>query len=148
MTHQTGSVLETVKQWFHELWEEADTAAINALSNSGTTMQGAISELAAPQNYGEVVTALNDLPKNIHFEYAYPVEQGEWVAVKLIVQAQSAATGDDVRFTGQIIARVKEAIVTELIATIDYMKMFEQLGQLPEDSLPICLTGEQLIWAQ
>ena len=55
---------------------------------------------------------------------------------------------DHQAFTGQIIARVKEAIVTELIATIDYMKMFEQLGQLPEDSLPICLTGEQLIWAQ
>ncbi|MDE4131577.1 nuclear transport factor 2 family protein [Phaeobacter sp. QD34_3] len=149
MTTPPSRNLEIVKHWFHELWEEADTAAIQALAQSGTKMHGPISDLGTPHSdYGEVVRALNNLLQNIVFEYANPIEQGEWIAFQLIVNADSVATGQSLRFSGHISARVTDGQVAEIFSTMDYMTMFEKLGQLPEESLPICLTGERLIWAK
>lgn len=144
---QSGN-LEVVKQWFHDLWERADAAAINALSQSDTVIHGAITDLGATRNdYSDMVMALNGLLNNITFEYITPLEQGDLVAAQLLVRAQAPRSNTPIRFSGQFIARVTEGKLAEITATIDYMKMFEQLGQIPEESLAICLTGERLVWA-
>ncbi|MEL0435672.1 ester cyclase [Phycobacter sp. K97] len=140
--------LDVVKQWFNTLWEQADIAAIKNLSCTGITIEGQITAISgSPEDYGDMVMALNRLLVNISFAYESPVEAGDLVAAKLLVSAQSATTLQDVHFSGHFIARVEEGKVAEVSASMDYMKMFEQLGQIPEDALAICLTGERLRWS-
>lgn len=140
--------LDIAKQWFNTLWEQADIEAIKDLSRSDIIIQGQITALSGSRHdYGDMVMALNGLLDNITFEYESPVEAGDAVAAKLLVSAQSATTLQDVHFSGHFIARIKEGKVAEVSASMDHMTMFEQLGQLPEDALAICLTGERLVWS-
>ncbi len=148
MPTSTSRNLEIVKQWFDTLWGQADIAAINSLPHSDITIEGQITALGGSRNdYGEMVMALTRLLHNITFDYESPIMSGDLVAAKLLVSAKSAETQQDVHFSGHFIVEVKDGNVTKVSASMDYMKMFEQLGQLPEDALAICLTGESLIWA-
>ncbi|WP_192966774.1 ester cyclase [Phycobacter azelaicus] len=147
MSDFPSSNFDVVKQWFNTLWEKADIAAIQDLAQTDISIEGQITALGGSrQDYADMVMTLNRLLDNISFEYEHVMECGELVAAKLLVRAQSAVTKSDIRFSGHFIARVEDGKLTELSSTIDYMKMFEQLGQLPEESLAICLTGERLVW--
>ncbi len=44
-------------------------------------------------------------------------------------------------------ARFKGGKMVEAYNQFDFISLFEQLGQLPQDTLPICMTGQQLDWA-
>ena len=48
---------------------------------------------------------------------------------------------------GLMLARVKSGQFIEMTTKFDAFTLFEQLGQLPEDTLPVCMTGQQLSWA-
>ena len=93
------------------------------------------------------MAALSNLLHNITLDYAEEIEQGERVAARLIVRAQQPVTERPISFSGHFIARVVNGRMCEINVTMDYMKMFEQLGQLPEEPLAICLTGARLVWA-
>lgn len=74
------------------------------------------------------------------------IDSGEWVAATTIIEATSKGSELPLLIRGQLIAKVKNQKIVEWHSSTDYLSLFEQLGQIPKDALPILTTGAKLMW--
>lgn len=131
--------------WFDEVWCNGNLDAVGEVMTSGTVISGAVSALAVPnEDYAEVVAAIRNLLGPIRVSFTHAMETEDWVSVRLLVTTSAPEEETPFEVSGQIMARVVDDKIVELHSNIDYLRMFEMLGQLPPDAMAICMTGERL----
>ncbi|SLN39362.1 SnoaL-like polyketide cyclase [Falsiruegeria litorea R37] len=139
---------ELLKEWYDRVWVHGDLEAIDQFFDPDTMAEGIIPEMqVGVDDFRDLVTAFRFHVGDIDVKLPKTVENGDWVAAMLHVHTSRADNGAPIEVTGQVMARFKDDKVVEAYNQFDFISLFEQLGQLPEDTLPICMTGQQLSWA-
>ena len=139
---------ELLKEWYDRVWVHGDLEAIDQFFDPDTMAEGIIPEMqVGVDDFRDLVTAFRYHVGDIDVKLPKTVENGDWVAAMLHVHTSRADNGAPIEVTGQVMARFKDDKVVEAYNQFDFISLFEQLGQLPEDTLPICMTGQQLAWA-
>mgnify|MGYP001040112928 CR=1 FL=1 len=76
------------------------------------------------------------------------IEDGDLAMARVKVTARDRSLSPESGLAVNLLVRVHNGRFVEFYSNFDYLQMFEQLGQIPEDTLPICLTGERLVWVE
>ena len=92
----------------------------------------------------EIVTTLRGKVDTINIELRNVVENGEWVSAIVIATATEKNHGRPVEIFGHITARVANNRFSECFNQMDFLSFFEQIGQLPPNSLEVLLVGQHM----
>lgn len=139
---------QLLKEWYDQVWVHGDLEAIDRFFDPSAMAEGIIPEMqVGPDDFRELVMAFRHHVGDIKVELPKTIEDEEWVSAILHVHTSRADNGAPIEVTGQVMARFAEGKLVEAYNQFDFISLFEQLGQLPEDSLPICMTGQKLEWA-
>ncbi|MFW8592920.1 ester cyclase [Cribrihabitans neustonicus] len=144
----TNSKAELLQNWYDRAWRDGDLSAIDETFLPGTSASGVVPSLQLSRaDFEAFLDALRNLMRNIKVTIVQSMEQGDWLAARLLLSGESAGTGVPVSATGQVMLQFRGGKIAATYGQLDYFTLFEQLGQLPADALPICLTGQRLDWA-
>lgn len=137
--------VELLESWFQRVWIDADLDAIDEFFSDDAEAKGLLPEMRlGPQDYRDFVPLVLALVEDLNVELVNSTENDEWIQSLYKVTARSTVSSAPIVVLGQVSVRVKDGKFTEAYNCFDFMGMFEQLGQLPEQSLAICLTGGTL----
>jgi hypothetical protein len=139
---------EILQLWYDEVWTKGNLKAIDELLGEETEAQGIIPSLGIQrQDYADLVIAIRALLGPIKVTLSQTLEEGDWLAARYLADTENPGTGEPVQVSGQVMARFSKGQIVESYYLFDFFSLFQQLGQLPPDSLPVCLTGQRLDWA-
>lgn len=139
---------ELLREWYDQVWVQGNLDAIDQFFDPGAMAEGIIPEMqVGPEDFREMVIAFRHHVGEIKIDIPNMIENDEWVASILHVHTSRADNGAPIEVTGQVMVRFKDNKLVEAYNQFDFISLFEQLGQLPEDTLPICMTGQRLEWA-
>ncbi|AXT34009.1 nuclear transport factor 2 family protein [Phaeobacter sp. LSS9] len=138
---------ERLFQWFHDVWVGQNLDLVEPMFHPNLEVNGPLhGAVAIAADYREVVGTLHNIFHDLDLTLTHALDDGDYVAIRVRVQGYGRAD-EPLDYFGQLIVRMQDGQIREFLSNFDYMTMFEQLGQLPPDCLPICMTGERLIWA-
>lgn len=139
---------DLLRNWFAEVWENGKTDVIDQYFAPETMAQGLIPEMqVGADDFKDLVTAFRHVLGDIKVELPKILEDGDWVSAIVHLKTTRADNGAPLQATGSVIARVRDNRVVEVYNQFDFISLFEQLGQFPKDTLPVCMTGQRLDWA-
>lgn len=139
---------EILRSWYSEVWENGNTEAIDQFFAPETMAEGLIPEMQVGANdFRDLVTAFRHVLGDIKVDLPKIIENGDWVSAILHVQTCRADNGAPLEVTGQVMARFKDNKMVEAYNHFDFISFFEEMGQFPADTLPVCMTGQRLDWA-
>lgn len=139
---------ELLKKWYDQVWVQGNVDAIDQFFASDTLAEGLIPEMqVGADDFREFVTAFRYHLGDIRVDLPIVIENGDWASAIVHVHTSRADNGAPIEVTGQVMVRVKNSKIVEAYNQFDLISLFEQLGQMPEDTLPVCMTGQQLEWA-
>ena len=138
---------EILQRWYDEVWTNGNLDAIDEMLGEDLVANGIIPALGISRNeFGDLVEAVRSLLGPIRVKLAQTVEQDDWLAARYVIDTEAAETGEPVHVSGHAMVRFKDGKIAESHYQFDFFSLFEQLGQLPPDSLPVCLTGQTMRW--
>lgn len=144
----TKSKAELLQRWYDRAWRDGDLGAIEDTYLPDTSASGVIPSLQLSRaDFEAFLDALRNLMRNIEVSIVQSLEQDDWLAARLLLSGESRATNEPVSATGQVMLQFQGERIAATYGQLDYFTLFEQLGQLPADALPVCLTGQRLDWA-
>lgn len=139
---------DILQLWYDEVWSKGNLKAIDEILGEDVVAQGIIPALGVTRDdFSNLVIAIRNLLGPIKVELKQTVEQGDWLAARYVVDTVSDDGGKTVHVSGQVMARFSQGQIVESFYQFDFFSLFQQLGQLPPDSLPVCLTSQRLDWA-
>ncbi|MEX0304680.1 MAG: ester cyclase [Leisingera sp.] len=142
-----SSKVEILQSWYALAWSQGDLSAIDDYFLPGVSASGVVPSLKLSRNDFEAfVTSLRSRLRGIRITVTHAVEQGDWLAARIAFESACAATGNPVSTSGHVMIRFEDGKMAETHNQFDYITLFEQLGQLPQDTVAACLTGQGLMW--
>ncbi|PCJ06648.1 MAG: hypothetical protein COB16_13010 [Rhodobacteraceae bacterium] len=138
---------DLLQYWFDEIWSKGNLDVIDEMLGPETIANGLIPSFSLlPADYHDLVLALRSLVKDINVGFTHTLEQDDWIAVRTVINGNRADNDKPIQIFGQIFVRFDGQRLAEIYSHVNFFSLFEQLGQLPPDALPICLTGQRLQW--
>ncbi|SHG28760.1 ester cyclase [Cognatishimia maritima] len=142
---ETPSKVELLEQWFQRVWIEGDLDAVDEFFSDDAEAKGLLPEMRiGPQDYRDFVPLILALVEDLKIDLIINTEDNYWIQSLYKVTARATATSAPIVVLGQVSVKVQANKFTEAYNCFDFMGLFEQLGQLPEQSMAICLTGGTL----
>ncbi|WP_170760531.1 ester cyclase [Ruegeria lacuscaerulensis] len=139
---------DVLREWYSEVWENGDTDAIDQYFAPDTMAEGLIPEMqVGADDFRDLVMAFRHILGDIHVELPKIMEDGDWVSAIIHLKTTRADNGAPLEAAGSVIARIRDGRMVEAYNQFDFISLFEQLGQFPQDTLPVCMTGQRLDWA-
>lgn len=147
---------EIMETWFQRVWADEDPEAIEemfidegtarGLGTYVTEGQGSFldHELIGPKGFKEFHKALLGLVGDVKIEITKSMEQGDWLAVLCVFKAKKRGTDQKVQTTGTVFIKITDGKLIEAYNHFDFMSLFGQLGQLPENTFGECLCGKTI----
>ncbi|MEK0163324.1 nuclear transport factor 2 family protein [Phaeobacter sp. JH20_02] len=138
---------ERLFRWFYDVWVGLDLDQIEPMFHPELEVNGPLhGAIAIAADYREIVGTLHNLMEDLDLTLTHALDDGDYCAIRVHVRCYGRSSDDKLDYYGQLIVRMQDGQIREFLSNFDYMTMFEQLGQLPQDCLPICMTGERLTW--
>ena len=134
--------LELLDSWYRDVWQNGDLDAIDGYFLPGAAAQGVVPGLAVtPEECREFVSVIQQMISDLKYRFLQTVEEGEWLST--LVEMKSIANHNDkpIHLISQVMVRVENGLFAEIYNASDFLGFFEQMGQLPEDALPLLLSG-------
>ncbi|ANP36225.1 MULTISPECIES: nuclear transport factor 2 family protein [Rhodobacterales] len=143
-----GSKAELVRFWFEEIWYRNNDQIQDEMFSTGAKASGPVSNLADKDFRSiDIVSALKArLECTPEVSFSVFEELGDWVITCFTVAVTKHPTRPPFDFDGQMMFRIKDDKIAEIHSNLNYIKMFEGLGQMPQDTLLISLTGAEMQW--
>ena len=139
---------DLIRHWVEEVWLKDNQTILNEMFTPDPKASGPVSSQAGKDfRSSDIVLALKSLFQcTPEISYSVLEEAGDWVIVCFTLAVNEHPHRPSFAFDGQMMLRLKDDRIAEIHTSLDYIKMFEGLGQMPEDSLLIALTGAELEW--
>jgi hypothetical protein len=135
---------DRLNDWFDKIWIEQDLEAINDFFVPDTKANGVMPDMAlTPQDYSDLVPLITSLLDDRKITIQVATETGDWYQALYRVEAVAAHNSAPIVVSGQVCLKFDGEKMVEAYNNFDFWAMFEQLGQLPEQSLALCLTGHR-----
>ncbi len=139
---------ELLKAWYTEVWEKGNTDAIDDFYAPGTNAEELIPNLhVGIEELRDLVVAFRHLLGEIKVNLTKTVEENDWVSDVYEVHTSRADNKEPIYVTGHVMSRIRDGKIVETYNQFNFISLFEQLGQFPQDTLPIGMTGQRLDWA-
>ncbi|MEY8800147.1 ester cyclase [Leisingera sp. XS_AS12] len=139
---------DIVRAFYKDVFENNNRKALPRYFSPDARFGGAIGDLADSKSEfieaADVLMSLFEVNPTVSINIK--IDGGDWVAATTIIEATSTGSELPLLIRGQLIAKVKNQKIVEWHSSTDYLSLFEQLGQIPKDSLPILTTGARLMW--
>lgn len=136
---------DVMKDWFQRVWVDYDLDAIDELFQQDGQAQGIMPDMAlGSSDFKDFVPMVQELLDDIQVDMTMMTQTDQWVQGLYRVRALSSRDSAPVNAMGQLCARFENGRIVEAYNTFDFFNFFEQLGQLPDMSLALCLSGEKL----
>lgn len=138
---------ELLQYWFDEVWSNGNLNVIDRMYGPDTYSTGVISGTSLQrEDIRELVTAIRELLKDIKVSFSHVMEQEDWLAVRTEIDAKRSDNEAEIQMTGQMFIRFENQVIVESHSHFNYLALFEQLGQIPSEAVPILLTGQAMQW--
>ncbi|ATG35426.1 MULTISPECIES: nuclear transport factor 2 family protein [Phaeobacter] len=138
---------ERLFQWFHDVWVDQNLDLVEPMFHPELEVNGPLhGTVAIAEDYREVVATLSNIIHDLNLTLTHALDDGDLAAIRIWVRGYGRNAEEPLDYFGQLIVRMQDDQIREFLSNFDYMTMFEQLGQLPQDCLPVCMTGERLAW--
>ena len=136
---------EILKRWYREIWEEGKLDLIEDYfvtepHNSYIAPNFGIE----PGEIREWMLVLRKFVTDIRVEVIQMVEDGDWISAMLEINCTDLSTNRPIRVYQQIMLRFEADKKAESYPVFDFIRFFEQLGQLPKDTHALLLSGTRL----
>lgn len=138
---------EVVEHWFSEIWDAGNISALDKLLSPSLGEEGQVyGGLALRKELPLLVDVLRSLVGPMKTEILVYLEDGEWVSVYYRTNGAGEEGHKPVKVESLLMFRFDQGLIVDLISRIDSLALFEQLGQMPPDTLLGCFSGQSLIW--
>ncbi len=139
-TRQAKLLIEGTKA----IWVDHNIAAIDTYFANDFKVDGVLRGISlGPDDFREFVPVIAAIMKNIKIEPLVVTETGNWVQMLYRCTATSAIGVHPMDLTGQLCVRFEDDKIVECYDTFDYLNLFVQMKQLPEQSHELLLSGER-----
>lgn len=138
---------EVVDLWFSEIWDGHKTSLLDSvLAPSMAEDDNIYGGLALRKDIPLLIEVFHRLLGTTKTEVLVYIEQGDWVSVQYRTTADGADGDTPIDVKSLIMFRFEQGLIAELISRIDSLALFEQLGQIPPDTMMGCFSGQSLTW--
>ena len=133
------STTQIVHDWFQQVWNERDESAIDRMLNpriqvEGLSVQDATS-LRGPEEFKVFHRAMLTAIPDLHILVSKVIEQGDWVAVRILCEGTHSghglgvpATNQRVSFSGMVMGRIENGQWVAGWNSIDFFSLNQQIG--------------------
>ncbi|MCD9146738.1 nuclear transport factor 2 family protein [Pseudophaeobacter flagellatus] len=143
----TISKRDMIARWFTVIWEDRNLAELDSfLAPSVQEDDMLIGQLAPRRDIPLLVEVFHTLLGAIKIDMHQFMTDGDLACVSYTVCAAGADRVTPVAVDGMMMVRFEEGLIAEIISSLDCLSMFEQLGQMPPDTLAACFSGQSLTW--
>ena len=137
--------LDILKNWYDRVWIGGDLAAIADFFPPGTGAEGIMPGLSlGERDFADLIPAITRLVTDLRYEVVRHIEADDWLWALVRVQGRAARSRAPVDIATQVAVRIENGRFAEAYNNADMLAFFEQIGALPENSMALCLMGEQL----
>lgn len=144
------SKIDALMRWYKNVWEDGNLEFVDAFFVTSADNEHISSEHLVP-NFGvdptevrEWVSILRSFVTDIHVKALHSIEEGNWLSAMLEISCQQRETTKKIIVIQQIMVRFEGGKTAESYPAFDFIRFFEQLGQLPEDTHALLLSGTKL----
>ncbi|AVW90921.1 nuclear transport factor 2 family protein [Celeribacter baekdonensis] len=137
--------VELLKAWYERVWVQGDLSAIDDYFDISGAASGLMSDLAAElEDFRVLVPAVLYALRDVSCDILDSMEQDDRAWVRMRLNAKRAMDMKPVSISGQVMIRTKDGKICEAYNNFDFVSYFEQMGNLPPDTVALCLAGESL----
>ena len=134
-----------LETWYRRVWFEEDLSAIDDMMAPKAPVNGIDkTQRIGPEDFKTFTATLLKLICDTNIVMEEFIEDGERVSVLMNISANCRKTGTPLNFSGIAMGQIKDGKILYAHNYIDFITMFEQLGQLPDATLAQCLSGHRL----
>lgn len=136
---------DIILRWYRDVWINGKVDEIDhiyrPMPDEECLIQSATASVAETK---ELISIFNNLVCEQKIKVIHTVEQGDWVSA--MVEVTGLKIGTDIPFDMRWItmARVDGDFIVEIYPSVNFLTLFEQLKQLPENSFELLLGGTVL----
>ena len=138
---------DVVRQWFKEVWDEGQEAAIDRLVAADAKVWGLTGSggppLAGPAGFKPVFHTFREALGDLQIVIERTVVEGDVCTAHFLVKGRHVGralggepTGRPVEFHGVTIARVRDGQLVEGWNVIDFLAMYQQIGWVTNPVAP------------
>ncbi|WP_254054899.1 nuclear transport factor 2 family protein [Pseudophaeobacter sp. EL27] len=144
MTMTKRDVLEL---WFAEVWDARDISFLDKLLAPSLGQEDTVyGSLALRKDIPLLVEVFHRLIGPMKSEILVFLEDGDWACVNYRTTASGPDGDTPIKLDSLLMFRFDQGLIAEMISRIDSLALFEQLGQMPPDTLLGCFSGQSLTW--
>lgn len=137
-----GQHKDLMEQWFQRVWNENDTNYIYEVCAPEMKTKGHRGrDILGPDDFIGFHGIICSLVDDIQMDIIHCVEDGDWVSVVYNFEGKKKNTDIDVKMTGSTMIRFENGKAVDVHEHVDFLKLFEALGVLPENALEMGLSG-------
>jgi steroid delta-isomerase-like uncharacterized protein len=134
-------------EWFDEVWNKRQIAAIDRLLTPDVIAHGLVdekgNEIQGPSEFKKFFVQFTKAFPDIHVEVADTISEGDKIAARCIVTGTHQGdtlgvpgSNKPVRFTGVAILRIKDGKIAEAWNNFDFQTLSSQIGALVQAEAP------------
>lgn len=136
---------EFIDTWFHRVWTEQDTSAIEEMFVPDGRTEGLGEDIGGgPDGFKKFHAEVCGLFDDIVITVDRIIERDKWVSSLCTFRSKRRDTGEAVETTGSMWFRIADGKIAEVYNHWDYLGLFESMKLLPRHSLERGLRGEKI----
>ncbi|EBA17656.1 hypothetical protein RSK20926_17997 [Roseobacter sp. SK209-2-6] len=137
---------EILLSWLNAAFGEHSRSALDLWMTEDATVQGLLTQVPVEKReLGDLVPALASQTGPSQYRIGLTIEEGDWIAAKVILMTSSLETGEAFEITDHMMVRFEGDKIAEVQSHADYVTLFEKQGLLPPETLASCLSGQKLV---
>lgn len=136
---------EILDNFYKQVWERGNFDVIEDYFDLTTSKNRLINDAGIePNEIREWVGIIRSYVTDIKVEIIKSIEEGEWISAYLQIDCIRLDNGAPVHVYQQIMLRFLDGRKIESYPQFDFLRFFEQIGQLPENTHELLLGGTKL----
>jgi SnoaL-like polyketide cyclase len=137
--------IDILRAWYQRVWVDQDLDAIDSFFAPRTGADGIMPDgQVGAEDFRALVPALTARVRDLAIDIDRWHDSGDWLWAQITARALPAGGSRMVAAQGQVMLRFDGDLIAESYNTFDFLTLFSQVGQLPEDALLLLLSGERL----
>ncbi len=137
--------LETFNRWFYEVWTNENRDAIFEMFKPEGIADGLGDMITGPEQFAAFHEALLKLICDVKITFDQHIESGDVISAVCTLTARKRTDPEvTVKMKGTCFAKMGDGVIVHAENFWDFISFFEQLGQLPDNTLMRALSGEVL----
>ena len=136
---------DLANRYFQEIWVQGNLNTLDQIYSPAPAKDCLLPDaVRSTHEIVELSQMLRQLVQNKTIRVIKSLEDGSWVTLLLEMDGADAATGQPVKMNWQSTMRIENDQILEHYSSVNFMALFEQLGQLPANCFELMLAGTAL----